>query len=129
VVIACALLLAVVAGCTTDQAGHGWNAINDADHDVIVSVSTDQELTIRLPAHVRAGLSWGWSTPGQGWGLTVYDASCRVLAKIPSTIARQTLYIGVDGAVDLSHDSEYTGPRKDGDRLVDMADLERATRP
>ena len=126
--VAAAMLVvaATSAGCTTDQGGHLWLAVNASDRDLVVDLVTDTPRSVRLPAHVRTWLSEGHATPTTGWHIVVRDRSCAPIATIDATDPRAVLVIRADGIPVLGTEADrnrFNDPLAAGERRLQPADL------
>jgi hypothetical protein len=93
----------ILAGCSTDQGGYLFTAINKSDRDVVIRVDSSPPDAILLPAHTRGPFSSNWSYIA-GWTLTVMDTSCAVLGSIPVAGPGTVLTIASDGTLNANAD-------------------------
>jgi hypothetical protein len=103
-VLALGFVLAETAvGCMTDPGGHSYEAYNEFDQAVIITLSTDQPRSLRVPARSRSSLDDSFSGPtaARPWNATVFDVSCRLLGTVGLEEGHRTIHIGGLGAVEV----------------------------
>jgi hypothetical protein len=103
------VMTAAVVGCTTDVGGHSYEAYNESDQAVIITLSLDQQRTLRIPARSRSDLegSFGEPTAARPWNATVFEASCRLLGTVGLGAGHRTIHIGGLGAVEVVETDQW----------------------
>ena len=99
--MAAAVGLAATA-CTTDQGGYGFTGINQTDHDVVITLDSNDS-PVRLLARTKAGIAFGWSYLSGGT-LTVMDDACSVLGSTSVVGPSTVLTVGDDGTLTTNPD-------------------------
>jgi hypothetical protein len=95
-------VLSAVATAACDPTGSAVIAINESDHDVVVSVRAGSAASKSVPAHTQGTVYNTFGGPeGQGWSVVVFDALCQRLAVFPIRTNGSTIHIGPDGKVAL----------------------------
>ena len=93
----------LAVGCTSDPGGHTYDAYNESDQAVIITLSLDQPRSLRIPARSRSYLegSFGEPTAARPWNATVFEASCRLLGAVSLEAGHRTIHVGGLGAIEL----------------------------
>ncbi len=81
-------------GCIAEPAGSVVWGVNESDHDVVVTSALHTGSYV-LPAHTWGKMFDSYASPSGD--VSVFDGTCRLLAKVPLTEASETVHVPHDG--------------------------------